>query len=118
MAIKRDTQEGPVALTVSPDDVAIHFTDDGTTIYMPEYVNFGDEPPKQLPDHVRTAIMHLIALEHPEAMEDFIKAMWEAIGSNLCGCGECVAQRAADTGDDIHAALTAITIANNDPGEA
>ena len=116
MSIKRAKKEGPATLTVDKDDVAIHFTGDGTTIYMPDYVDFENEPPPKLPSHVRIAIMHLIALEHPEAMEEFVREMWNEIGG--CTCPHCVANRSDEDTGQVEAALTAITIANNEPGEA
>ena len=102
----KKSQSGSVDVTVSPEDAAIHFTADGVTIYIPDYVDFDKAPPESLPQHVRDAIVHLIALEHPEILDQMVRDLWK----------EC--KLYLDEQDEAEKALAEITVAITEPGEA
>lgn len=104
----KKAKSGSVDVTVNPDEAAIHFTADGVTIYMPEYVDFDKEPPEGLPQHVRDAIVHLIAIEHPEALDRMVRDLWQ----------ECKLLDAAEDTKAAETALAEITVAITEPGEA
>ena len=102
----KKSQSGSVDVKVNPDEAAIHFTADGVTIYIPDYVDFDKEPPKSLPQHVRDAIVHLIALEHPELLEKMVRDLWQ----------EC--RLLTDKQEEAEKALAELTVAITEPGEA
>lgn len=104
----KKAKSGSVDVTVNPDEAAIHFTADGVTIYIPDYVDFDKEPPKSMPAHVRDAIVHLIALEHPEALDRMVGDLWK----------ECKLLDGDEDTESAEIALAEINLAIAEPGEA